>query len=112
MCPKTVEKIILQYGTISNGHSGKFQAADVEKAMRIVVDSKTDYPSACNAMETLLVHEELLTNGVFDKVCHRLKQSGVAIYAGIKQQHRNQSESNEALHDLVASQRYCSYHGV
>jgi len=58
------------------------KAADLEKAMRIVVDSKTDYPSACNAMETLLVHEELLTNGIFDKVCHRLKQSGVAIYAG------------------------------
>ena len=56
--------------------------------MRIVVDAKTDYPSACNAMETLLVHEELLTNGVFDKVCHRLKQSGVAIYAGTEQ--RNQ----------------------
>ena len=78
--------------------------------MRIVVDSKTDYPSACNAMETLLVHEELLTNGIFDKVCHKLKQSGVAIYAGTKQQHRNQSESNKALHDLVASQRYCSWH--
>merc|ERR1712223_2155366 len=58
------------------------KSADLEKALRIVVDSKTDYPSACNAMETLLVHEELLTNGIFDKVCHRLKQSGVAIYAG------------------------------
>jgi delta-1-pyrroline-5-carboxylate synthetase len=43
-------------------------AADMEKAVKIVLDAKTDYPAACNAMETLLVHESLLENGVFHKV--------------------------------------------
>jgi len=30
--------------------------------IHIAVDAKVDYPAACNAMETLLIHEELLTH--------------------------------------------------
>jgi len=58
------------------------KCVDAEKASRIILDSKTDYPSACNAMETLLVHEELLHTGQFDEVCAKLKAAGVTIYAG------------------------------
>jgi len=32
------------------------KAADVEKAIRIAVDAKTQYPAVCNAAETLLIH--------------------------------------------------------
>lgn len=38
------------------------EEADVKKATDICVDVKTQYPSACNAVETILVHESLLEN--------------------------------------------------
>ena len=33
--------------------------ADIEKAKRIIIDAKTQYPSACNSVETVLVHNEV-----------------------------------------------------
>lgn len=44
------------------------KSADPLKSLQIVKDSKTDYPAACNAMETLLVHEDLLKSELFDEV--------------------------------------------
>lgn len=34
------------------------ESADPEMAVRLTVDSKTQYPAVCNAVETLLVHEK------------------------------------------------------
>ena len=34
------------------------KSADIKMAEKVVVDAKTQYPSACNAVETLLIHEE------------------------------------------------------
>lgn len=33
------------------------ESADLEMAQKIVIDAKTQYPSACNSVETLLIHE-------------------------------------------------------
>eukprot|EP00091_Calanus_sinicus_P001162 TRINITY_DN1111_c0_g1_i2.p1 TRINITY_DN1111_c0_g1~~TRINITY_DN1111_c0_g1_i2.p1 ORF type:complete len:380 (-),score=95.99 TRINITY_DN1111_c0_g1_i2:85-1224(-) len=63
-------------------HTYLDEFCDADKAVKIVVDAKTDYPAACNAMETLLVHESLLTNEIFYKVCGALKKAGVAIFSG------------------------------
>ncbi|MBW4464503.1 MAG: glutamate-5-semialdehyde dehydrogenase [Pegethrix bostrychoides GSE-TBD4-15B] len=35
------------------------RAADLAQAIPIIVDAKTQYPSACNSIETLLVHQEI-----------------------------------------------------
>lgn len=34
------------------------ESADLDMAIRVMTDAKTQYPSACNAVETLLIHEE------------------------------------------------------
>ncbi len=33
------------------------ESADIDIASRVVIDAKTQYPSACNAVETLLIHK-------------------------------------------------------
>jgi glutamate-5-semialdehyde dehydrogenase len=42
--------------------------ADVEKAKRIALDSKTQYVSVCNAAETLLVHQDIAETFLPDMV--------------------------------------------
>ncbi|KAJ8965949.1 hypothetical protein NQ314_003824 [Rhamnusium bicolor] len=56
--------------------------ADLQKALKIIRDSKCDYPAACNAMETLLVHENLMEGEFFSDICNMLKKEGVTINAG------------------------------
>ncbi|XP_071582783.1 delta-1-pyrroline-5-carboxylate synthase isoform X2 [Temnothorax nylanderi] len=58
--------------------------ADIAKAMKIIRDSKCDYPAACNAMETLLIHESLMSCSFFSDVCSMLKKEGVKINSGPK----------------------------
>ncbi|XP_051163857.1 delta-1-pyrroline-5-carboxylate synthase isoform X1 [Leptopilina boulardi] len=60
--------------------------ADLVKAMRIIRDSKCDYPAACNAMETLLIHENLMSSSFFSDVCNMLQREGVKINSGQKLQ--------------------------
>ncbi|KAK0081241.1 hypothetical protein PV325_012524 [Microctonus aethiopoides] len=58
--------------------------ADVNKALRIIRDSKCDYPAACNAMETLLIHENLMSTNFFHDVCTMLRKENVKINSGPK----------------------------
>ncbi|XP_047251289.1 delta-1-pyrroline-5-carboxylate synthase isoform X4 [Capsicum annuum] len=60
------------------------KSADMDMAKRIVVDAKTDYPAACNAMETLLVHKDLAQNGGLNDLIMELQTKGVILYGGPK----------------------------
>jgi len=53
-------------------------AADIRKAIEITLDSKTQYPAACNAAETLLVHETMV-RGFLPEAIVRLKNAGVEL---------------------------------
>ncbi|KAJ2799054.1 glutamate-5-semialdehyde dehydrogenase [Coemansia helicoidea] len=55
-------------------------SADVAKAVHTVVDAKTNYPAACNATETLLVHASVV-DSVFVPVAKALLAAGVRIHA-------------------------------
>lgn len=56
--------------------------ADEDAAVRIAVDSKCDYPSACNAMETLLVHRSNINTDLFSRLCNELKEKQVKVNIG------------------------------
>ncbi|PQQ03708.1 delta-1-pyrroline-5-carboxylate synthase-like isoform X2 [Prunus yedoensis var. nudiflora] len=61
------------------------KSANKDMAKRIVLDAKTDYPAACNAMETLLVHKDLvIDNGGFKQIISGLQGLGVTLYGGPK----------------------------
>ena len=47
--------------------------------MFLVVDSKCDYPAACNAMETLLVHRDLIKTSFLDRLLKALREKGVSV---------------------------------
>lgn len=51
-------------------------SADLEKAKRIVVDAKTQYPSACNAVETILIHKDFKEK---DELLNALKSADIQL---------------------------------
>src|SRR5690625_631626 len=68
---------VIETGT-GNCHVYVDSAADLDRALAIVVNSKTHRPSVCNAAETLLIHAEAVE--VFlPKVLNALTESGVLI---------------------------------
>lgn len=55
-------------------------SADRDKALKLVLDAKLDYPAACNAVETVLVHREQA--GWVPRLVDALQDSGVEVDQG------------------------------
>jgi len=54
------------------------RAADLNKAVAIMMDSKVQYPAACNSVETLLVHADIATT-FLPKVVAELEKANVEV---------------------------------
>ena len=54
------------------------RAADLNRAVSITLDSKVQYPAACNSVETLLVHKEIAA-AFLPKVVAELKRANVEV---------------------------------
>ncbi|KAI7739737.1 hypothetical protein M8C21_000503, partial [Ambrosia artemisiifolia] len=79
------------------------KSADMEMAKNIVLDAKTDYPAACNAMETLLVHKDLMENGGVNELLIELQTKGVSIKGGPKASSRLNLPAAPSLHHEYSS---------
>ncbi|MGZ6734082.1 MAG: glutamate-5-semialdehyde dehydrogenase [Nocardioides sp.] len=64
---------------IGNVHVYVDKAADLEKALAIVLNSKTHRTSVCNSAESLLVHADI-ADDFLPKVVAALQESGVSIH--------------------------------
>ena len=52
------------------------ESADEDMAAKIVIDAKTQYPSACNSVETLLIHKHFKEN---EKLLSTLRAAGIKL---------------------------------
>lgn len=52
------------------------------QASTVIIDAKTDYPSACNACEAVLFHLDTVTDGGIHAVLMSLRSAGVSLKAG------------------------------
>jgi glutamate-5-semialdehyde dehydrogenase len=55
------------------------ESADEAIALRVIEDAKTDYPAACNAVETVLVHRGIAAE-FLPKLAEQLRAKGVALH--------------------------------
>lgn len=65
------------------------ESADIDKAKRVVIDAKTQYPSACNTVETLLINK----NFEYDKeLLDAIKSAGVELISNPEDWHKEYSD--------------------
>lgn len=77
-------------------------SATLENASKLVIDAKTDYPSACNAMETLLLNKETVQSSLAMQLLMNLRAAGVKCLGGPR-------AMKLGLCDVASEQMKCEY---
>ena len=70
------------------------ETADFEKAKSIVIDAKTQYPSACNSVETVLIHKDFAKK---DELIQALEEAGIEIISSPESWHKEYGEKKLSL---------------
>ncbi|MBO5737794.1 glutamate-5-semialdehyde dehydrogenase [bacterium] len=73
--------------------------ADFEKAKKILIDAKTQYPSACNSVETLLIHENFTKK---NELLAALRDVGVELIFNPESWHKEYSDKILAVKEVAS----------
>lgn len=68
--------------------------ADTEKAKKIIIDAKTQYPSACNSVETVLIHNNFPQK---EELVQTLKDAGIEIIFAPDDWHKEYGEKKLSI---------------
>ena len=85
------------------------EAADLDKALPILINSKTHRPSVCNAAETLLVHKSL-ADKFLPVALKALSEAGVVIHADASA--KAIAEKIGVKSDLATAENFSTEYGV
>ncbi len=56
------------------------ESADIEKTLKVCIDAKCQYPSACNSVETILIHKNAVGK-IFEPLTQELIKNNVTVKA-------------------------------
>ena len=73
------------------------KSAELTKAIKIIVDAKTQYPSACNAVETLLIHKEFSKK---EELLNALKEANIELVFNPESWHKEYSDKILAVKEV------------
>lgn len=73
------------------------ESADFNKAVNIIIDAKTQYPSACNAVETILIHKNFSAK---KDLLEALSNAGIKLIFNPESWHKEYSDTILAVKDI------------
>lgn len=85
------------------------ESADIEKALPILINSKTHRPSVCNAAETLLVHRSIAAT-FLPMALKALNEAGVILHCDATSQ--KVADTFKIASTLATEDNWCTEYGV